>query len=269
MSDIEEKRMYADRREETVAYVASAEGVATVRLSGDRIGRFGLERRCHARDVATHDGRVYAATETGVLAGEGFESLSFDRPAVAVAAGDAGVFAADETGAVCRYRDGTWTDVGTVGDVRALSGALVAADAGVFRVHGDEVVDVGLSDIRDVAAAGVPLAATGDGLYRLGNGWLCERDGPFGMVAAAGDGDRAHAATDETLFVHGEDGWTAVDLPVTDLVADVAYGECVYAVTAAGTVLVAADPDRTADGAGGWRSRSLGLSDVAAVAVVQ
>ncbi|PSP31262.1 hypothetical protein BRC64_10750 [Halobacteriales archaeon QH_10_67_22] len=232
MSDIEEKRMYADRREETVAYVASAEGVATVRLSGDRIGRFGLERRCHARDVATHDGRVYAATETGVLAGEGFESLSFDRPAVAVAAGDAG-------------------------------------DAGVFRVHGDEVVDVGLSDVRDVAAAGVPLAATGDGLYRLGNGWLCERDGPLGMVAAAGDGDRAHAATGETLFVHGEDGWTAVDLPVTDLVADVAYGECVYAVTAAGTVLVAADPDRTADGAGGWRSRSLGLSDVAAVAVVQ
>jgi hypothetical protein len=39
-------------------------------------------------------------------------------------------------------------------------------------------------------------------------------------------------------------------------------------VTDGGTFLVDADPDRTADGAGGWRHRSLGLPDVAGLTVV-
>lgn len=267
MSDIEQKRIYADRREATVLYVAGQQGVATVWVSGDRVGRFGIAHRCRARDVAARDGTVYVATDEGVLAGpDPFDPLGFDGGAVAVAASDAGVFAASETGELRRLRDDAWTTPGAVDEVRALSGAFVAAGEGVFRVRDGELVGVGLADVRDVAAGGTPLAATGDGLYRLGNGWLSEREGAFEVVGAAPGDDRAHAATADALYACGDD-WTAVDLPVAEPVVDVGYGECTYAVTASGTVLVAADPDRTADGTGGWRSRALGLTGVEALAV--
>ncbi len=258
--------MYGERREETVAYLAAGQGVATVRISGDQVGRFGLSHRCRARDVATADGAVLVATDEDVLVGpEPFESLGFG-PAVAVTADDGAVVAADEAGRVSRYRDGEWTALGEVDDVRALSGAFVAAADGVFRIDGDELVGAGLDDVRDVASAdGAPLAATGDGLYRLGNGWLRECEGAFTAVAAE-DG-QAHAATADALYARGTDTWEAVDLPVAGTVVDVAYGECVYAVTETGTVLVDADPETTPDGAGGWRARSLGLPDVTALAV--
>ncbi|WP_436929831.1 HVO_0234 family beta-propeller protein [Halosimplex halobium] len=267
MSAIEEKRMYGDRREETVAYLATGQGVATVRVSGDQVGRFGLAHRTAARDVATTDGAVVVATDEAVLVGpDEFESLGFG-PAVAVGTDrEDDVLAADESGRVARYRDGEWTDLGTVGDVRAIADGFVAAADGVHRVDGADLVNAGLDAARDVATVdGVPLAATDDGLYRLGNGWLREREGSFRVVA--GGGDHAHAATADELFERDGEAWTAVDLPVDEQVVSVDYGECVYAVTAGGTFLVEADPETTADGAGGWRSRSLGLPDVAALAV--
>jgi hypothetical protein len=289
MGEMEEKRVYDDRRRVTVAYLATGQGVATVRVASDRVGQFGLTHRCEARDVASTEGRVYVATPEGVLAATvaadsadpgdgpaepgGFDSLGFDD-AVAVDATSETVTAADSDGTVARYRDGEWHTLGTVGDVRALSGEFVAAADGVYRtVGGDSLRNVGLDDVRDVAGEGVPLAATGDGLYRLGNGWLCEREGPFEVVAtehrdSESDTERAHAATAETLYAHDDGEWTAVDLPTDGAVADVAYGECVYAVTEAGTFLVEADPERTADGTGGWRHRSLGLPEIAGLAVV-
>jgi len=299
MGEMDEKRVYDDRRRVTVAYLATGQGVATVRVASDRVGQFGLAHRCVARDVASTGDRVYVATPEGVLAatvaadsadpGDGptdpgsFDSLGFDD-AVAVAAGDT-VVAADSDGTVARYRDGEWHTLGTVGDVRALSGEFVAAADGVYRFlgdgrgggegseNGDSLRNVGLDDVRDVAGRGVPLAATGDGLYRLGNGWLCEHEGPFEVVATehrggGPDTERAHAATAETLYAHEDGEWAAVDLPTDGAVADVAYGECVYAVTDGGTFLVEASPERTADGTGGWRHRSLGLPDVAGLAVV-
>ncbi|MFB6140901.1 MAG: hypothetical protein ABEJ26_10750 [Halosimplex sp.] len=267
MSAIEEKRMYGDRREETVAYLATGQGVATVRVSGDQVGRFGLAHRTTARDVATTEGAVAVATDEDVLLGpDDFEPLGFG-PAVAVGTDRGGdVLAADEAGRVARYRDGEWVDLGTAGEVRAIADGFVAAADGVRRVDGDGLVDVGLDEVRDVAVAdGVPLAATDGGLYRLGNGWLREREGAF-RVVAAGAG-RAHAATAEALYERDGDAWRPVDLPVDEPVVGVDYGECVYAVTETGTFLVAADPETTADGAGGWRSRSIGLPDVVALAV--
>jgi len=269
MSDMREDRVYGDRREETVAYVASGQGVATVRVASDRVGRFALACRCVARDVTAGNDRVYVATDGGVLAGpDGFEPTAFDGGAVAVTVGDgADVLAAGDDGTVSRYRDGGWTAVGSVPAVRALSGDLVAASDGVHRVDGGDLTRVGLSDVRDVASGGPVLAATGDGLYRLGPGWTCDRDGEFAAVRADACGERAHAATADALYARDDGEWATVDPPVDGRVTDVAYGECVYAVTSDGTVLVEAPPEHTADGTGGWRSRALGLSDVAAVAV--
>jgi hypothetical protein len=270
MGDMTEDRVYGDRRDETVAYVASEQGVATVRLASDRVGRFALAHRCVARDVTTGSDRVYVATDEGVVVGpDDFEPTAFDGEAVAVTAGGpAGdVLAADEQGTVSRYRDGEWTALGSVPGVRALSGDLVAASDGLYRVAGDDLTHVGLSDARDVATGGAPLAATGAGLYRLGPGWTRDCEGAFEVVGADRAGDRAHAATADALYARDDDEWEPVDLPVDGRVADVAYRECVYAVTREGTFLVAAGPDQTADGTGGWRSRALGLPAVAAVAV--
>ena len=92
MGEMDEDRVYDDRRRETVAYLATGQGVATVRVASDRVGQFSLAYRCDARDVATVDGRVYVATPAGVLVGDGagdspgsggFDALGFDD-AVAV-----------------------------------------------------------------------------------------------------------------------------------------------------------------------------------------
>lgn len=278
MGDMDEDRIYDDRRRETVAYLATEQGVATVRVASDRVGRFALTHQCVARDVAAADDQVYVATPEGVLArtagtdpGE-FDSLGFPE-AVAVATSGAGALAAAADGTVARRRDDSWHEVGTVAEVRALSAEFVAASDGVYRVGDGPEADlqhVGLDDARDVAGGAAPLAATGSGLYRLGNGWLCEREDAVEVVAT-GDADgsaAAHAATAETLYTHRDGEWTPVDLPVPGTVAGVAYGECVYAVTRDGAFLVEAGAEHTADGTGGWRHRSLGLADVAGLAVL-
>ncbi|ESP89924.1 HVO_0234 family beta-propeller protein, partial [Candidatus Halobonum tyrrellensis] len=102
--------------------------------------------------------------------------------------------------------DPEWTALGRVDDPRRMDGPLVAAADGVHRVVADRVEYAGLDDARDVAAGGVPLAATGEGLYALGNGWLCEResdgdgDGGFRAVTADAAGERALAATEEAVY---------------------------------------------------------------------
>lgn len=267
---MEEDRVYDERRREFVAYVASAAGVATVRVSSDRVGRFSLAERCSARDAAAVADCVYLATDEGVLAGpDSFELTGFgDAFGGAVAVGGAGdPIAASEDGRVARLVDGEWELAGSVADVRAIEADLVGAAGGVYRAEPDGLAAVGLADVRDVAANGAPLAAADDGLYRLGNGWLREREGDFRTVAA--DADQAHAATAELLYVRVGDDWESVELPTEESVAGVAYGENVYVVTTAGTFLVDADPATTPDGAGGWRSRALGLPDVRAMAVVE
>jgi hypothetical protein len=269
---LDEKRVYGAKRGRSELFVATAVGLVRVSVSGALVGEFGLVHRGSVRDVAA-GGDLAVATDEDVLlarAGEGsegsegsdgdeegepsFEPTGFG-PAVAVSTRE-GVVAGDGE-RVARLRDGDWETCCELGGVTAIDGGLVAADSGVHRLDGGHV---GLSGARDVAAS-VPLAATDDGLFHLGNGWMRSLDGAFEAVAS--DGGRAHAAGDR-LYAMGADpeSWEPVELPVEARVVDVAHGETTYAVTEDGTLL--AD-----DGEGGWRERALGLSDARALAVVR
>lgn len=259
MGDVAEKRVHDARREGAMAYVASGDGLVRVALAGDQVGRFGLARREAVVDVAVVDGAVVAAGEDVVVDGDATDF------GAAVAVGDDGrgaVLAADAAGEVARLRDG-WEPLGTVEDPRAIAGGLVAAADGVHRVLGDGLAPAGLDDARDVAGGARPLAATGDGLYALGNGWLDLLDGPFRAVATAPDGralalgDAAHAGDART------EAWSRLDLPEgvdATAVVDAGFGpDARYAVTADGTML--------AEAGAGWRTRAVGVADVRRLAV--
>jgi hypothetical protein len=257
---LEEDRVFDDQTGKVDVLVACGTGVVSVAASGDRVGRFGLEHRCDARDVAASGDRLAVATDEDVL-GDGFEPTGFG-PAVAVAVDADRVVAAGEDGRVAR-RDaetGEWTDLGRVEGARAIDGSLVAAADGVYRIEGDELRPAGLSDVRDVSARGVPLAATGDGLYKLGNGWMDVLPDAFDAVSVAADG-RALAAGERGVVARERAGgdWTDSPVSVDERVVGVAHAPGVaVAVTADGTLLL--------DDGDGWRSRALGLRDVAAVA---
>ncbi|AXR76716.1 HVO_0234 family beta-propeller protein [Natrarchaeobaculum sulfurireducens] len=278
MQSIEEKRVYGDRTGAVDAYVACSIGVVRVHVADDAIGEFSLRARCDARDLAATDDALAVATDEDVriLAleegddGPAFVETGFG-PAVAVGADGSDLLAADETGRVARRRadeDG-WerlTDE-PFAAVNAIDGSLVGTESGVYRVHGGDLDHAGLTDVRDVAAASVPLAATADGLYKLGNGWMAIRDGPFDVVASSpgdeyGRLERAHAVADEAVTAYDGEAWRTLESPDGRIV-DVAYGEPTYAVTADGTFLVASDdPDSPA-----WRRRSLGVDDARALAL--
>ncbi|MEF8886676.1 MAG: hypothetical protein V5A30_02635 [Haloarculaceae archaeon] len=267
---LDEKRMYGDKRTETVVYVAGGMGLTRVEVAGDQVGRFELASRDPVRDVAGRDGRLLVATAEDVLVGAGgeFEPADFGpAAAVGLASGapDTGLrpLAAGPDGEVGLLRGDQWEPVGTAGDPRAIDGNLLAAGDGVYRAGAAGLDRLRDDPATDVAASG-PYAACPDGLYELPGRRL--RDGEHSVVAADADSERAHAVAGGDLFVR-RDGWDRVDLPTDEPVVDVAYGESVYAVTAAGTLLVRADPDQTPDGHGGWRSRALGVREVRRLAV--
>lgn len=281
MQSIEEKRVYGDRMGAVDAYVTCSIGVVRVHVADGAVGEFSLRVRCDARDLAVTDDALAVATDEDVR----ILSLEEDEaaanrpalvetgfgPAVAVGADGSDLLAAGETGRVARRRADAdeWESLTDepLATVRAIDGTLVGTDDGVYRVHGGDLDHAGLTDVRDVAAAGVPLAATADGLYKLGNGWMAIRDGPFDVVASSpgdeyGRLERAHAVGGETVTAYDGEEWRTLESPDGRIV-DVAYGERTYAVTADGTFLVASDD---AD-APVWRSRSLGVDDVRALAL--
>ncbi|ELZ15916.1 hypothetical protein C478_04239 [Natrinema thermotolerans DSM 11552] len=276
MHSIEEKRVYGDREGAITAYVASAFGVVRVRVAGDTVGEFGLCERCEARGVATTDESVAIATgedvrvaplEDGDGGEESFAETGFG-PAVAVGADGGELLAASPDGRVARRPAGAteWTTLTdeTVASVRAIDGDLVGTEDGVYRIHDGGLDHAGLTDVRDVSAAGVPLAATAEGLYKLGNGWMAVREGPFDAVSAdprseQGTLTRAHAVASEEVYGYaGDDEWDALP-DASEPIVDVGYGETVYAVTEDGTFLAAAED--------GWRPHPIGVRDVTGLAV--
>lgn len=289
MQSIEEKRVYGDRHGAVTAYVASAMGVVRVRVAGDTVGEFGLCDRCGARDIAANQNVVAVATDDDVrvlaleerdgpdhdgdapvaTGDEPFVDTGFG-PAVAVGFDGDELLAAGPDGRVARRAAGTgaeaeWTTLAADREtaVRAIDGDLVGTADGVYRVGDDGLTHAGLSEVRDVSAAGVPLAATADGLYKLGNGWMSVLEGAFETVAAdprseRGELVRAHAVAADGVFEFVADEWHAIDGSSERIVA-VGYGQTAYAVTDAGTFLAWSD--------GEWRERSLGIRDVAGLAV--
>jgi len=298
MPSVRETRVYVDQSETVEAYVAADLGVAVARVSRDKVGEFSLVERCTARDVDTTARGIAAATTDDVLLGDddGFEPTGFG-PAVAVASYDEGVLAAGADGRLAHYDGDDWTTLGSVdGAVRAIDGDLVAAADGVHRVTDDGVSAVGLDDVRDVAVAGVPLAAAPDGLYRLGAGWMLAQNGDFRVAASdpvtadAGALGRAHAATPDALYEYddgqagdgteagdveadeaggeetggggdGDDDWRVRDIPLDSPVADVGYATD-------GSIVLTEDGALAVDAGEGFRHRSLGLRDASALAVV-
>ena len=294
---IDEKRVYAGGAGRTDAYVATGTGVVRVALSADKIGAFELVDDDPARDVAvlardSGPDRVAAATPDGLaVAGDdpAFESVDDDPAAAVGAAADGDAFlvargsgAIDRVAAVDRGRaadrdavadrtaaadqePASATRLGSVAEPRAVDGGLVAAADGVHRVDDGAVRSVGLDDARDVVGTGTPLAATGSGLYRLGNGWMTAREGAATAVAADGDG-RAAAVVDGDLLVHsgverwGGETWERASVPVDETVVALGYGPGVLvAVTDGGTLCVNAGD--------GWRYQVIGVRDVAGVAL--
>ena len=245
-----------------------------MRAAGDTVGEFGLCERCDAVDVAATADGIAVATDDDVellepaadatdveLVGTGF------GPAVAVGANGSELLAAGPGGRIASRVDDEWQ---TLSDdfeptVRAIDGDLLATDRGVYRVHDGELDHAGLTDVRDVSAAGVPLAATADGLYKLGNGWMEALEGPFEVVVAdprsePGSLRRAHAVSEGAAYDYAADVGEWGELDVPGEIVDVGYADAVYAVTADGRFLAATD--------GEWRSQVLGIDGVGGLAVL-
>ena len=275
MDSIDEKRVYDGRGGATEAYVASSTGVCRVRISGDAVGEFGLLERCVARDVTTGRSTLAVATdedvlvadspvETGSQADARLEATGFG-PAVAVGYDGECLVAAAPDGRVARRRTDEWTELErrVSADVRAIDGDLLATADGVARLQGDRLVHAGLETVSDVSAAGIPLAATPDGLFKLGNGWMQAFGGAVDVVAAdprsaPGSLARAHAAAGETLYEHDGGDWLEC-VVAEGPIAGIGYGETVYAVTEDGSFLTASED--------GWRTQAIGVVDVSGLAV--
>jgi hypothetical protein len=266
---IEEKRVFSAKAEKTEVFVAADVGVVVVDVSADHVGGFGVDHRATARDVAGRGGRIAAATDEDVLLAPGYEATGFG-PAVGVGLTDSAVVAVGEDGrvgtlgfdAVLDGGGASWEVAGHVDAPRAVDGRLVATASGVVRVADGGLRPAGLSDVADVAAAG-PYAATGEGLFYLGNGWMEIEDGSWHVVDAAVDGSKAHAAGSAGLRRRAEtDGgeWRPVEFPVDGSPVGFAYGQgIVCSVTADGTFLV--------DAGDGPRTQTLGVTGVAGIAI--
>ena len=248
MSSIDEKRVHGANTEATALFVATDIGLVRVAVAGERVGEIELADRRTVRDLAISEGQVAIATDENVLVGESLESTGFG-PATAVGF-DGSLLAAAPDGTVARRVDDDWTELGRVEAVRAIDGDLLGTDGGVYRLADGELHYSGLDAVRDVAVIGTPRAATATGLYRLGNGWLDELDGDFGMVSA--ESAQVYAATADQCYEYDGE-WT----PIDGIDRTVVGVTGIYAVCADGTLCIETEDGR--------RAHPLGVGEARAV----
>lgn len=265
--DIAEKRVYDDEAGATLVAVASDLGVAVASVSADIVGEFGLALRKPSNDLAVApDGRLAVAADTGVVlagppdaddgpAAVGEHQTVFERPATVVSVIDDSLLVAGPGGVFREHPDtDEWVSIEPPGDVRDASGRFLATTQGVFRVDGTDCTAVGLEDATAVTAADPICAGTGTALYRLGNGWLHERDGEVTAVASAAG--RSLAVVDDEPVAYDGDAWDDTKWPLDSEPVAVTLGESRYGVTGDGTLAV--------DAGDGWRHRNLGVRGVQA-----
>jgi len=262
-----EDRVYADRSGGDALFVASEVGVTRAAVANGRVGRFSLEHRCSPRDLAAGDGWLAVATDEDVLlrrerdeAEPEYVATGFG-PATAVGADGADLLAATPDAEIARLLDaeGEFLAIADVdAPVRAIDGDLVAAGDGVYRLSPDGLDHAGLDDAHDVSTAATPLVATGEGLFRLGNGWLRAAEGEATVVVAGRE--RAWAVVDGDLRERDGDAWPERSVPHQPVA--LAHGERLYAVSDDGEVFAA-----DAEAPEGWRRRSLGVPGVVAAVV--
>lgn len=272
MGDLAEDRVYADRSGARTLVVAGAPGLVTVAVSNGRVGGFGVAMECSPADLsaAPHSDAgppfpLGVATDRDVFLADtadidALEPTGFGQ-ATAVTVHDGRPVAAGPAGELATYRQSGWETVGELpGPATALDGDLVGTAEGVFRLVDGGLRPAGLADVTDVArAAGMPLVATVDGLYELGNGWLDALEGAFDLVTAAPDG-RAHAAGPAGSYTRENGTWLPLELPGESAVVAVAYGTRTFVLTAAGDLYVQEDS--------GWNRTSLGIESIVGAVVI-
>ncbi len=268
----DERLLFGERREETRLLAGSDLGVTQIDVAAAQVGQFSLLERCSVRDIAAEGATVIVATDEDVVhqTSDGLHSLGFG-PAEAVGIKADWIYAADSERVARLDRTeietataDDWEMVGSVDEPRRFVGNLLAAD-NLVQV-GDELEALGLEDVHDLSQDGA-LAAIGAGLSE-------RRDGKYHRVldgaatAIVAEDERAHAVVDGRLYERGADGWVEQELPDGAEPDRLAYGETLVVLDTAGTVHVAADPEVTHDGHGGWRSQPIGLRGVTALVVV-
>lgn len=272
----DERQLFGDRREEQTLFVTSELGVTQIAVAAARVGEFSLIERCDATDVAADADTLLVGTDESVLVdtGDGLDSLEFG-PAAAVGIDDGWLYAASPNGTVARYdrtllaeddvptESTEWETIAEVTGPRRFDGELLAADNGLFRI-GSSLESLGLADVRDISRAG-PFVATASGLYSQQDGeWVSEHDGT--TTAVVSNADSAHAVIEGALFERDDGDWQELDLPGESQPRLLAYAGGLSVVSADGSISVAADPETSTDGHGGWRSQALGLRGPTGVA---
>jgi len=277
MQTLTEKRVFGSKHGTTDVFVASSTGLLGVTVSADQLGEFGLTIRGETTAVAAGEAGILAGTADGVQYSPADDKRSIAQSRVFESVGDNSL---DEIVDLTWGPDGpvvatanqvwvtdewptadAWVPVGDCEEIRAVSGSLVAASDGVYRLGNQGLDHVGLTDVNDVAAHGTPLAATSEGLFSLGNGWQQVARGAFRRLASDGHG-HAHAIGDGLITREAStaDGWVEDSLPVDSQAVDVAYGGgVVVAITENGTLCLAAGD--------GWRHQLVGVRGVRGLAV--
>ncbi|AWB26328.1 HVO_0234 family beta-propeller protein [Halococcoides cellulosivorans] len=273
MGDVSDDRVYDDDGPASTAYLGTVDGVVTLDVSTDRIGRFALEHSAVVRDLAVVDDRVVVATaEDVVVLSDGATATGFGE-AIAVGGSDT-ILAAGPEGRIARLSDGVWSTVGDLQDVRSMAGPYVGTGDGVYRA-GDCLAYEGLVGANALAAPDPGWAGTHEGLYRIADQGY-EHDGVIRAVAAAGDA--VHAATAEAVFERDPEGsggpsaWTDLDPPTEAPIAALAHGprgpdgqRTLLGVTVDGVAVLR--PAASADGGDEWRRRTLGFEGIAGLVV--